>query len=81
MGFAALGITLHPVAGNKQDWTKSLIAIRFACLEFAFLSLFHPCPALTENPRSRKRWVLGVSRVLQCIFIMTGGFLTHYGIV
>jgi hypothetical protein len=77
----ALGITRHPVAANNQNWTKSLTAIGFACLGSAFFNFFHRYPALTEDPSSRKRWVLVVSWILQCIFIMTAGFFTHYGVV
>jgi hypothetical protein len=77
----ALGITGHPVAANNQNWTKSLTAIGFACLGSAFFNFVHRYPALSEDPRSRKRWVLVVSWVLQCMFIMIGGFFTHYGVV
>ena len=77
----ALGITRHPVAANNQNWAKSLTAIGFACLGSAFFNVIHRYPALTEDPSSRKRWVLVVSWIIQCILITTAGFLTHYGVV
>lgn len=79
--FVALGITRHPVAAHNQNWTKSLTAIGFACLGSAFFNFVHRYPLLNEGPSSRKRWVLVVSWMLQCIFTVVAGFFAHYGVV
>jgi uncharacterized membrane protein YoaK (UPF0700 family) len=79
--FLALGITRHPVAAHNRNWTKSLTAISFACLGCAFFNIFHRYPTLSEDPSSRKRWVLVISWALQCIFITIAALFTHYGVV
>jgi hypothetical protein len=79
--FLALGITRHPVAAHNRNWTKSLTAIGFACLGCAFFNFVHRYPTLSEDPSSRKRWVLVVSWMLQCIFITIAALFTHYGVV
>jgi uncharacterized membrane protein YoaK (UPF0700 family) len=79
--FLALGIAQQPVASHNQQWTKSLTAIGFACLGCAFFNFIHRCPNLSEGPTSRKRWILVVSWVIQCIFILIAALFTHYGVV